>query len=135
MQRLILAFAGFAGAASVAGDAASRHLLGGDPVRADWASTSAHYGLAHALALLALAALWNQVPPGRARHALIAASWCFIGGILLFSGGLGLMASGFSPDLTVAVPAHFVPIGGTLFILGWLAVFAAGLAPIKKSPP
>jgi uncharacterized membrane protein YgdD (TMEM256/DUF423 family) len=125
MQRFILAFAGLTGAVSVAGDAASRHLLGFDPTRADWASTAAHYGLAHALALLALASLWNHVSRGRARHALIAASLCFIGGILLFCGGLGLMASGIAPGPASAVPAHFVPIGGTLFILGWLAVLAA----------
>jgi len=129
MQRFILAFAGLTGAVSVAGDAASRHLLGFDPTRADWASTASHYGLAHALALLALASLWHQVSRGRARHALIAASGCFVGGILLFCGGLGLMASGFAPNfmpgLAPAVPAHFVPIGGTLFILGWLAVLAA----------
>jgi uncharacterized membrane protein YgdD (TMEM256/DUF423 family) len=130
MQRFILAFAGLAGAASVAGDAASRHLLGDDPTRADWASTSAHYGLAHALALLALAGLWNRLSLGRARHALVAAAWCFIGGIILFCGGLGLMASGFSSG-----PAPAVPIGGTLFILGWLAAFVAGLAPVKEFPP
>ena len=41
----------------------------------------AHDGLAHALALLALASLWNHVSRGRARHALIAASLCFIGGM------------------------------------------------------
>jgi len=130
MQRLFLVFAGLAGAVSVAGDAAARHLLAFDAARADWASTAARYGLIHALALLVLAALLRQAAPGLARLGLVAAAWCFIGEIALFCGGLGLLAAGFPHDLVLAVP-----VGGSLFILGWAAIFAAALALVNKAPP
>jgi len=130
MQRLILAFAGLAGAVSVGGDAAARHLLAFDAARADLASTAARYGLVHALALLALAALWNQTPRGVTRVSLAASAWCFIGAIVLFCGSLGLVAAGFSPDL-----ARAVPVGGSLFILGWAAIFVAAVAFVSKAPP
>jgi len=130
MQRLVLAFAGLAGAASAACDAAARHLLAFDAARAELASTASRYGLIHALALLGLAALLRQAAPGFARAGLIAAAWCFIGGILLFCGGLGLLAAGLPHDLVMAVP-----VGGSLFILGWAAIFAAALACVSKAPP
>jgi uncharacterized membrane protein YgdD (TMEM256/DUF423 family) len=130
MQRLVLAFAGLAGAFAVAGDAAARHLLAFDPARAEFASTAARYGLIHALALLALAALLRQAAPGAARLGLAASCWCFIAAILLFCGGLGLLAAGFSPNLVWMVPA-----GGSLFILGWAVLFIAALAFVSKAPP
>ncbi len=130
MQRLVLAFAGLAGAVSAACDAAARHLLAADPARAELASIAARYGLIHAVALLGLAALLRQAAPGLARKGLAAAAWCFIGGILLFCGGLGLLAAGFPPGLVRAVPA-----GGSLFILGWAALFVAGAAFVSKAPP
>jgi uncharacterized membrane protein YgdD (TMEM256/DUF423 family) len=129
MQRWTLAFAGLAGAVSVAGDAAARHLLAFDPARAELASTAAHYGLLHALALLVLAVLWRQTAPGAARWGLAASCGCFVGGILLFCGGLGLAAAG----LPLAVPA--APVGGSLLILGWAALFAAALTSVSKAPP
>jgi len=130
MQRLVLAFAGLAGAVSVGGDAAARHLLAFDAARVNLASTAARYGLIHALALLALAALWNQTPRGVTRVSLVASAWCFIGAVVLFCGSLGLVAAGFSPDL-----ARAVPVGGSLFILGWAAIFVAAIAFVSKAPP
>jgi uncharacterized membrane protein YgdD (TMEM256/DUF423 family) len=130
MQRYILAFAGLAGAVSVGGDAAARHLLAFDAARVDLASTAARYGLIHALALLGLAALWNQTQRGTARMFLAASAWCFIGAIVLFCGSLGLMAAGFPPDL-----ARAVPVGGSLFILGWAVLFMAAVAFVSKAPP
>ena len=130
MQRLVLAFAGLAGAVSAACDAAAHHLLAADSARAELASTASRYGLIHAAALLGLAALLAQATPRFTRAGLIAACWCFIGGILLFCGGLGLLAAGFPPDLVLAVPA-----GGSLFILGWAALLVAGAAWVSKAPP
>lgn len=130
MQRLFLAFAGIAGAVAVAGDAAARHLLAADAARAGLAATASRYGLIHALALLVLVALLRQAAQGVARAGLIAAAWCFIGGILLFCGGLDLLAAGLPPNLVMAVP-----VGGSLFILGWAAIFAAAFAWVSKAPP
>jgi uncharacterized membrane protein YgdD (TMEM256/DUF423 family) len=130
MQRLVLATAGLAGAASTAGDAAAKHLLAADPARAELASIAARYGLIHALALLALAALLAQAAPSLARKGLVATCWCFIGGILLFCGGLGLLAAGF-PQVLV----WMVPVGGSLFILGWAVLFIAALAFAGTTPP
>ena len=130
MQRLILAFAALAGAVSVGGDAAARHLLTFDPARIVLASTAARYGLIHALALLALAALWNQTQRGATRISLAVSAWCFIGAILLFCGSLGLVAADFSPGLVRAVP-----VGGSLFILGWAVLFIGAVAFVSKAPP
>lgn len=80
--------------------------------------TAARYQMFHALALLATA--WAATRwPGR---AVMAAGVCFVGGTVLFSGSLYLLA------LTgVRALGAITPIGGVLFIAGWalLALTAA----------
>ncbi|MGO8916422.1 MAG: DUF423 domain-containing protein [Stellaceae bacterium] len=122
MPRLWLAWSGLSGAASVAAEAASRHLLAGDPYRLELAATGGRYGLVHAVALLAVAALAGASRPGAARRWLAVAGWCFAAALLLFPGSLFLLAAGAPPAV-----ARLTPIGGTLFILGWLALAAAAL--------
>lgn len=82
--------------------------------RLDVWATATHYQLAHALALLILAAL-----PLRSRSA---AAWLFLLGTLVFSGSLYLLVltdRGFFGAIT--------PIGGVLFIIGWAALAMEGL--------
>jgi uncharacterized membrane protein YgdD (TMEM256/DUF423 family) len=73
--------------------------------------TGARYQIYHALALLAVAwaiARW----PGR---AAVASGWCFVGGTVIFSGSLYLLA------LTgVRGFGAITPLGGVLFLAGWL---------------
>jgi uncharacterized membrane protein YgdD (TMEM256/DUF423 family) len=80
--------------------------------------TGARYQMYHALALLAVA--WASTHwPGT---PLRLAGWLFIGGTLLFSGSLYLLA------LTGARWFGAVtPLGGLLFLAGW-ATFAIGIA-------
>lgn len=78
--------------------------------------TGVHYQMLHALALLALAALWQRLG-GR---LLTAAGVCFCVGILLFSGSLyALTLSGIS------ALGMITPVGGLTFLAGW---FCLGLA-------
>lgn len=77
--------------------------------------TATQYQMYHALALIATGLLCGQGIGGR----LIAASgWCFIGGIVLFSGSLfALTLSG------VTALGVITPLGGVLFITGWALLF------------
>jgi len=58
---------------------------------------------------------------------LRASSWCFAGGILIFSGSLYVLSVFNMPAL-----GAITPIGGTAFIAGWL-LLALGLAQKKRS--
>jgi uncharacterized membrane protein YgdD (TMEM256/DUF423 family) len=74
--------------------------------------------MVHALAL-GLAALAAR---GAARPRAEAAGWLFLAGMILFSGGLYLLA------LTDAhIFAYLVPFGGLAFIAGWIALALAAL--------
>ena len=78
--------------------------------------TGVHYQMLHALALLALAALWQRLG-GR---LLTAAGVCFCVGILLFSGSL------YALTLTgISALGMITPVGGLMFLAGW---FCLGLA-------
>jgi uncharacterized membrane protein YgdD (TMEM256/DUF423 family) len=78
--------------------------------------TAARYQMFHALALLAAA--WAI---GRwTGRAAVAAGWCFVGGTLIFSGSLYLLAlSG------VRAFGAITPVGGVLFLAGWLLLALA----------
>ena len=75
--------------------------------------TGARYQMYHALALLFVAwavTLWPAAP-------VRAAGWLFIGGTIVFSGSLYLLA------LTGARWWGAVtPVGGVLFLAGWLSL-------------
>lgn len=80
--------------------------------------TAARHQMYHALALLAvaiLAARWPGMP-------LRAAGWLFIGGTVVFSGSLYLLALTGARWL-----GAITPLGGLLFLAGWIAL-AAGVA-------
>ena len=113
MVRIWIIAAGLGGLASVALGAATTHL-GWDPVLLEIA---ARYLMYHSLALLA-AALFAR---GGADLALKLAGWCFLIGMIAFSGGLILKAATGWAAATASTP-----VGGTLFMLGWLALAAHG---------
>lgn len=124
IERVWLAIAGLYGAAAVSADAAASHLLADTPARAELARTAAHYGLIHAVALAAAAALWRGGARGAAAVFLLLAGWCFLAGTTFFSGALLLLAAGAPHGV-----ARLAPIGGSLLIVGWLALFLHALAP------
>lgn len=101
------------GAAAVVVGAFGAHLLEGR-IAADLMSVyevGVQYHFYHALAVLALClgmrGAWNRY--------FAAAAWCWIGGILLFSGSLYALA------LTgIRALGAITPLGGTAFIVGWV---------------
>ncbi len=92
-----------------------------------WIETARDYGMVHALALLAVAALSARAPAGR---WLALAGWAFLAGTLLFSGGLYLMALAGLGSLGPVVPA-----GGIAYLIGWAALLVHGLLGRTASPP
>lgn len=122
--RVFLFFAGLHGAAAVALGAYAAHGMAerfGEEAVA-LVETGSRYGLAHAAALVAVAAARGWIG-GAARAALAVAGWGFALGPLLFAGSLyGLALTDIAGLGAVA------PFGGAATILGWLAVLvAAGL--------
>ena len=79
--------------------------------------TGVQYHMYHALALILVSAIM-----GRMSGWLIqTAGWCFVAGIVLFSGSLYLLAV-----TGVTILGAITPIGGLLFLAGWACLaFAA----------
>lgn len=85
--------------------------------------TAAEYQMTHALAIIATG-LWLRQNPSR---LVSAAAWCFLGGILIFSGCLYALTLTGQRWL-----GAIVPIGGVLFIVGWLLAALAALSPDQQ---
>ncbi len=84
--------------------------------------TAAEYQMYHGLALLAVG-LWCERRPSRAANV---AGWCFLLGIVLFSGSLYILT------LTgVTKWGAVTPIGGVFFLIGWAALALACLGQKK----
>ena len=114
MARLFLAIASILGALSVAGGAFGAHALKGKLTDTALGSfeTGVRYQMYHAIALLIVALLLAQYPDVK---ALAITGWCFVAGVILFSGSLyGLSLAGFKALGPVT------PLGGVAFIAGWL---------------
>ena len=112
MDRLFFAcgalFAGLSVAAGAFGAHALRERL--SPEMLAVFETGSRYEMYHGLALLAVAWAVGRWPGGMAT----AAGWCFVVGILLFSGSLHVLA------LTgVRWLGAITPFGGLAFLLGW----------------
>ena len=105
----------------------SRHA--DDPARAAhllevW-HTACHYALAHALALLAVAAL----TPHLGGRALSAASWLFLAGTAVFSGTLWALVLS---DMSAL--GSITPLGGLLLLGGWIACALSARSPAAPQP-
>jgi len=114
-RRLWQGLAGLMGAAGVAIAAASAHLA--EPSAAHLLDLAAAFLIAHALALIGLAALTRE----RMRWLTVAGVLFAIGAVC-FGGGLVLrieLGEGFAP---------IIPVGGTALILGWLALALSAIA-------
>ena len=75
------------------------------------------YQMYHAFGLLAVAwatAKWPDVGTGRDLSLLNYAGWCFIAGIVIFSGSLYLLSLTDARWL-----GAITPIGGLAFLAGW----------------
>ena len=75
--------------------------------------TAARYQMYHALALLIVGGMASHV----SERAIRIAGWCFVAGIVLFSGSLYVVA------LTGTRWAGAItPLGGAAFLAGWIAL-------------
>ncbi|WP_255474203.1 DUF423 domain-containing protein [Pontibacter qinzhouensis] len=118
-QKIILLIASALGALTVMIGAFGAHALA--PMlqasgRTDTFETAVKYQMYHTFALLAVGLLLFRVES----PALQVAAWCFVLGILVFSGSLyTLCITG------ITWLGAITPIGGTLLIVGWGALFYA----------
>ena len=116
--------AALSGAVSVVAGAFGAHGIDASSaagVRArELLQTGSHYDIAHALAMLAIAALTRRA--GLKEGLAMAAQVLFLAGSILFPGALYALALGGPRWLGVVAP-----IGGLAFILGWLALALAAL--------
>ena len=112
MDRLFFAYGAIFAGLSVASGAFGAHALRDrlSPEMLAVFETGSRYEMYHGLALLAVGWAVGRWPGGTAT----AAGWCFIAGILLFSGSLQVLA------LTgVRWLGAITPFGGLAFLLGW----------------
>jgi uncharacterized membrane protein YgdD (TMEM256/DUF423 family) len=118
MDRTFLLAGAVAGLIAVAFGAFGAHGLRGrlTPDMLAVFETGVRYHMYHALALLLTAALAPRLD-GR---AIVAAGWCFVAGIVLFSGSLYLLAVTGIRALGVVTP-----VGGVAFLAGWACLAVA----------
>jgi uncharacterized membrane protein YgdD (TMEM256/DUF423 family) len=89
--------------------------------------TGAEYEMYHSLALLAVGLAAGRTMK---RRALDLAGWCFLLGIVLFSGSL------YALTLTGDKYWAFVtPFGGLLFLVGWAALAFAAIDQLHDTRP
>jgi uncharacterized membrane protein YgdD (TMEM256/DUF423 family) len=86
--------------------------------------TAARYHMYHAIALAVVAALAGRIADRR----LAVAGWCFVAGIVIFSGSLYALALTGEKRLGAVAP-----LGGLSFMLGWIFLFLAAQGLPKSS--
>jgi uncharacterized membrane protein YgdD (TMEM256/DUF423 family) len=119
MSRFFVSIGAVAAAVAVVAGAFGAHGLEArvSPDRLDTFKTGVTYHMYHALALLVVgwaASQWTATP-------IVWAGYCFIAGILIFSGSLYTLVLTDTSWLGAVTP-----IGGVAFIAGWL-LFAWGV--------
>ena len=119
MDRLFFSLGAFGGLTAVAIGAFAAHALKGKlpPDLFEIFEVGARYHMYHALALLGAAWAVTRWPGTGTTWA----GWCFVAGIVLFSGSLYALA------LTgIRTLGAITPLGGVCFLAGWvLLAFAA----------
>lgn len=86
--------------------------------RLDNWKTAADYQLWHALATIASGLITVRWASG----AAAVAGWCFVGGVMLFSGSLYALALTDRRKL-----GAITPFGGVLFLAGWALLLVAAI--------
>lgn len=118
MTRFFFLVGAVVGALGVGAGAFGAHSLEGrvSPDRLQVFETAVRYQLYHAIALLAVAWAVSRWPGPLVQSA----GYCFIGGILLFSGSLYALVLTDTPWLGAVTP-----LGGVAFIAGWVLLAGA----------
>lgn len=134
MKKQFLIFSGFSGAIAVALGAMGAHFLKSKletglitEANLQAFETAVKYQVYHSIALLIIALLSDKLNS----KLLPKAGYCFMAGIVLFSGSLYLLSTSTLLGLTkMRWLGPITPIGGLFFIAGWLLLAFAGM---KKS--
>jgi uncharacterized membrane protein YgdD (TMEM256/DUF423 family) len=124
MNKRIIIIAAFFGALAVIFGAFGAHTLKNiiNEKQLDVWQTAVQYHFYHTFALLFLATF------SRFRNRIINfSSWCFVTGILFFSGSLYLISLQDVLNVSTRILGPITPIGGLFFILGWLSLLIAAL--------
>ena len=84
--------------------------------------TGVQYQIYHALSIVAVAFFYDKLIARRVRLS----GYCFIGGIILFSGSLYLLAMlKIRSSGAANIIGPITPLGGLLLIAGWIFLAAA----------
>ena len=134
MKKIFLVFSGFSGAIAVALGAMAAHFLKSKletglitETNLQTFETAARYQMYHSIALLVLAFIIDKNP----NKLLNKAGYCFMAGIVFFSGSLYLLSTAGLMGMTkVNWLGPITPIGGLFFICGWLLL---GFSGIKRN--
>ena len=120
MGRILFGIGAVLGFLGVAAGAFGAHAIRQrvSPERLDNWKTAADYQLWHALATIAAAVIAVRWESG----AGAAAGWCFIAGVIVFSGSLYALALTDRRKL-----GAITPIGGVLFLAGWALLVVAAI--------
>lgn len=78
--------------------------------------TAVRYQVYHSLALFVVAWMSSKMPS----RAVSISGWCFLIGILLFSGSLYALSLSGIRRLGI-----ITPLGGLAFLVGWVSLFIA----------
>lgn len=139
MQRKILMAVGILGVLAVILGAFGAHALKDklSPEKLVSYQTGITYQFYHTLALLGLG-LWLGI---NASKRLYRAAWCFIIGIICFSGSIYLLSTCediyffdevLNLDDRKYILGPITPIGGLFFIIGWFLVFWEAKGIVKE---
>ena len=136
MTKRLIVFSGFSGAIAVAFGAMGAHFLKEkmalgiitfDNLQAF--ETGVKYQMFHTIALLVVALLAKH----KNKEKLQKVGYCFMAGIVLFSGSLYLLSTaslfGFG---SMKLLGPITPIGGLFFVAGWVLL---GLSGFKQKEP
>jgi uncharacterized membrane protein YgdD (TMEM256/DUF423 family) len=131
MQKRLLIFSGFSGAIAVALGAMGAHFLklklGSGlftETNLQTFETAIKYQIYHSITLLVVALLADKFN----QKLIQKAGYCFMTGIILFSGSLYLLSTaGLMGFTNVRWLGPITPIGGLFFITGWLLIAFSGI--------
>jgi uncharacterized membrane protein YgdD (TMEM256/DUF423 family) len=127
MHKCFLIAAAVCGGLAVAFGAFGAHSLEGitsDEKILHGFQTGVQYQMVHALALLALAMLYDKYPGKWIKWSGIF----FLSGIILFSGSLYILTFlKIQGSSAVRLVGPVTPLGGICFIAGWFLLFIAAL--------
>lgn len=131
MQKRFITFSGLSGAMAVALGAMAAHLLKSKveigvftETNLQTFETAARYQMYHSIALLAVALLSDKIH----NKLLPKAGYCFMIGIVLFSGSLYILSTaGLMGIANINWMGPVTPIGGVFFISGWLLLMASAV--------